>query len=222
MLIYYAGVAIAIVPVDEKHAKLSDITVIEDWGKNMNNTEKVPSSISYTKPISAELQWGNDMSPNAVAMVHTKLELDEQECKIDELEIILHSLDGMHDLDFKHVQETNGYPEYSPKKPDNVVKDFLEKVFARVMTELEYLGFQELEIQRLPVDIVFTVPVVSSLGKSVTNFGFDIRRIGLTEQRMLHIALLPAPDLTRRPFLSSGISLCCRSQRPQLFIQPVI
>ena len=127
----------------------------------MSNAEKVPSVYSYTKAASGEEQWGNSLSEDAVTMVHTKLELDAQQSKLDELDIILHNLDGMHDLRFDHVVKTGGNPDFTAKKPEIVVLDYMKRVFDRV---LKYLGKVPEELLRsLPVDIVITHPVVGLL-----------------------------------------------------------
>ena len=76
----------------------------------MGNHDKIPSVYSYSPGSQAgEQQWGASLSPEAVAMVNTKLELDVQDNKSDELELILQALDGMHNLDFQHVKASQGY-----------------------------------------------------------------------------------------------------------------
>jgi hypothetical protein len=124
----------------------------------MSNTEKVPSMYSYTKAASGEEQWGNDFSEDAITMVHTKLELDAQQSKLDELNIILDNLDGMHNLCFDHVLKTDGNPDFAAKKPEIVVLDYMRKIFDRVMKYLVKIP-EELR-QSLLVDIVITHPVV--------------------------------------------------------------
>jgi hypothetical protein len=127
----------------------------------MDNIEKVPSVYSYTKPKAKEEQWGNDFSSDAVNMVQTKLELDAQQSKLDELDMILHNLDGMHNLHFDYVEKSGGYPEFTANKPDVVVEDYMKKIFARVM---EYLkDIPEVLRRSMPVDIVVTHPVVSGI-----------------------------------------------------------
>jgi hypothetical protein len=125
----------------------------------MRNDEKVPSIYSYTKTTSGEEQWGDSLSPDAVAMVHTKLELDTQQSKIDELDLILHNLDGMHDLSFDQVEKTNGKPDFTTKKPEDVVLDYMKKIFESV--EKHLAKYPTELIRLLPVDIVITHPVVS-------------------------------------------------------------
>lgn len=92
-------------------------------------------------------------------MINTKLELDVQDNKTDELELILAVLEGMNNLDFSNVKASRGYPEYTWKSPEEVVTDFLTKVFQVVEKELNKFSAEILS--RLPVDIVITVPVMS-------------------------------------------------------------
>jgi hypothetical protein len=146
------------VPVDEKTTQLRDIKVLREWN-NSYNEEKVPSVYSYTKPKSKEEQWGNSLSEDAEIMVHTKLELDAQESKLDELDMILDNLDGMRDLRSEYVVSTLGNPDFTPKKPELVVLDYMKKIFERVW---KYLGqYDQGLLLSLPVDIVITHPVVS-------------------------------------------------------------
>jgi hypothetical protein len=125
----------------------------------MGTHHKVPSIYSYS-PVSAagELQWGTSLSPDAVTMVNTKLELDVQENKIDELELLLQVLDGTKNLGFDHVKKSKGYPDYTWKDPEEIVKDYMTQVFEYLNQALAVFG-PDLKAQ-LPVDIVITVPVV--------------------------------------------------------------
>jgi hypothetical protein len=146
------------VPVDEKATQLSDIKVLREWN-NSYNEEKVPSAYSYTKPKSKEEQWGTSFSEDAEIMVYTKLELDAQESILDELDMILDNLDGMRDLRSEYVVSTQGNPDFTPKKPELVVLDYMKKIFERVRI---YLGqYDQGLLLSLPVDIVITHPVVS-------------------------------------------------------------
>jgi hypothetical protein len=127
----------------------------------MTNDIKIPSVISYSARTSDnELQFGADLSPDAVAMVHTKMELDVQETRLDELDLIIQVLDGMKDLNFGHIMASKGMPEYTWKTPEEVVTDYLKKVFAPVWDATSYLGPIR---ESVAVDIVITVPVVSSV-----------------------------------------------------------
>jgi hypothetical protein len=151
---------------DGDSAQDVDINVVKDWGQGpqMNNTEKVPSVISYS-PCSdeEEQQFGFSLSPEAVAMVNTKLELDVQDNKVDELDLILQALDGMDNLSFEKVKNSNGYPAYTWKAPEEIVTDYLEKVFPYVNRILEK---NETLRKGIKVDIVITFPVVSGCHRS--------------------------------------------------------
>ena len=130
-----------------------------DWGPRMGNHDKIPSRISYSAcSEQEEQQWGLDISADAVVMVNTKLELDLQDNLADELDLILRSLDGMSNLTFEHIRQSEGDIEYTPKSPADVVADYLEKVFEHLDKEMDWFG-AELKA-KLPVDIVITVPVV--------------------------------------------------------------
>lgn len=120
---------------------------------------------SYTRSRSHEEQWGSSLSEDAELMVYTKLELDAQESKLDELDMILDNLDGMRDLRSDYVVSTGGQPNYTPKKPELVVLDYMKKIFERVM---DYLGqYDQRLLLSLAVDIVITHPVVSLAHKVV-------------------------------------------------------
>lgn len=144
---------------DVDDASLSHIRVVTNWGSDMTNDTKIPSVITYSKPTEAhEQQFGANLSPDAVAMVNTKLELDVQDTRLDELNMILQVLDGMKDLSFEHIKASKGYPEYTWKKPEDIVTDYLTKAFKSFEAATDYIA----EIRRTaPVDIIVTVPVVS-------------------------------------------------------------
>jgi len=138
---------------------MEDINVIDNWGKNMSNNPKIPSVYSYTLPQHGEEQWGESLSHDAMTMINTKLELEVQDNKSGELELILQALEGMGNLRFEHVKAARGCPEYTWKSPEEIVTDYLIKVFQCVDREVE--KFSPLLKARIPVDIVITVPVVS-------------------------------------------------------------
>lgn len=151
----YTGVAYA--TPSKTRAILGEIDIVKNWGTKMSEMYKVPSVISYSTASRAqEQQWGASLSPDAIAMINTKLELDLQDNKSEELDLILQALEGMDDLNFEHVKMSKGYPSYTWKGPEDIVADYLEKVFQCVPAALnlptEYLD-------RIPVDIVVTVPV---------------------------------------------------------------
>jgi hypothetical protein len=130
------------------------------WAKapGMDNLHKVPSVISYSPSThTQEQQWGASLSHDAIAMINTKLELDLQDNKSEELDLILQTLDGMGNLNIEHVKTSKGYPEYTWKGPGDIVADYLTKVFQAV---LPAMNFPPEYLARIPVDIVITVPVV--------------------------------------------------------------
>lgn len=127
----------------------------------MVNQGKVPSVYSYSQPTAAmEQQWGGSVSPDAVAMVHTKLELDLGTTN-DELDIITQSLDGMGDLSFEHLKTpigVGGLPQYTYTSAEEIVTDYLVKVFEYVRGLVD--TFSEAVRGRFPTDIVITIPTV--------------------------------------------------------------
>jgi hypothetical protein len=151
---------VAYATVDSNNAVLDKITIVTDWGigPGMSNTQKVPSVISYSPRSAArEQQFGFSLSPKAVSMLNTKLELDVQDSKADELDLILQALEGMDNLNFDHVKASNGYPEYTWKAPEDIVTDFLTNVFPYVNKLVDSGSVLR---AKMPVDIVVTVPVV--------------------------------------------------------------
>lgn len=99
-------------------ANLQEIDIVAEWGPKMGNSDKIPSVISYSPAtVAGEQQWGASIAPDSVTMVNPKLELDIQENKSEELELILQVLDGMNDLNFNHIKAIKGYPEYTVTTP---------------------------------------------------------------------------------------------------------
>jgi hypothetical protein len=121
----------------------------------MENHEKIPSAISYSP--GSEQEWGASMSPTSVAMVHTKLQLDVSSTS-EELDFVLQSLEGMHDLDFQHLKNAGALPAYTWKGPENIVGDYLGKMVDSLLEE-ESSFTAELR-ESTPVDIVVTIPAV--------------------------------------------------------------
>lgn len=126
----------------------------------MSNLEKVPSVISYSlKTNKNEQQWGSDISRHSIAMTNTKLQLDVDDTST-ELEQILEALDGMHNLDIRYIKSAEGRPKYTRKGPEEIVGDYLEKIFLYLMEAVSF--FTADLIRRIAVDIVVTMPVVST------------------------------------------------------------
>ncbi|CAO2656251.1 Nn.00g050540.m01.CDS01 [Neocucurbitaria sp. VM-36] len=171
----YTGVAYA--TPSGNRCVLNEITVKDDWGAQMGNHDKVPSVISYSVPSEMmEQQWGSSLSPQAVSMVHTKLELGIQKLQ-GELDMTLQVLDGMKDLDFSRMMTANGIPAYSHKSPEEIVTDYLAKVFEYL--DLTVNNFNEAFRRHTATDIVVTVPTdwsymaMNSTFRALTKAGFN-------------------------------------------------
>lgn len=148
----------------------------------MDNEVKIPSVISYSPCTDAnEQQFGASLSPDAVAMINTKLELEAQDTRLDELDLIIQVLEGTKNLDFEHVKRAHGYPGYTWKVPEDIVTDYLTKAFEHFERATEYLT----EIKtNVPVDIIITVPVVRMNSSLVSRIASSPRhRDGLTKRR---------------------------------------
>jgi hypothetical protein len=174
--------------LDSHLAKLEDIEIIRNFGRGkMSNTEKVPSTVSFSKALEGEEQWGFDIGEDATVMVHTKLELDEQLFIEDELDSILYNLEGMKDLSFDAVIKGGALPDYPVQSPEEIVEHYMLKVYDVVNQRLEQLDDAEMR-HTIPVDIVFTVPLVfiSDASKYIVDFK---SRNGLMPPKMLRIRL---------------------------------
>jgi hypothetical protein len=64
-----------------------------------------------------------------------KLELDPQQ-QLEELRMILDSLTGVKNLDFREIQKADRRPSYPSKEPVEIVGDFLSSIRECVVEEL--------------------------------------------------------------------------------------
>lgn len=161
---FIAGIAYAI--HDNSHPELSNIRTVTNWGDDMSNEVKIPSVISYSPSTDKrEQQVGASLSPDAVAMVNTKLELEVQDTRLDELDLIIQVLAGTKNLNFEQVKRAQGYPGYTWKEPEDIVTDYLTKLFEHFEKATVYL--EEIK-SNVPVDIMVTVPVVYLKSSLVT------------------------------------------------------
>lgn len=126
----------------------------------MSNLEKVPSIISYSMPRQGEAQWGTDISEGAITMVNQKLELELQDSKLDELDLTLYVLKGTDYLSFEHVREAGPLPEFTYNTPEEVVTDYLKRLFKCAR---DAINEEQISRTNTAIDLVVTVPVVSSL-----------------------------------------------------------
>lgn len=120
--------------------------------------DKVPSVISYSRP---DYEWGGDLSAESISMVHTKLELGLQST-LGELDMTLQVLDGMANLNIdemlKTVRSHDDVPAYSHKSPEEIVTDYLEKVFQHLEVEVDKFG--PIARKHTATDLVVTIPTV--------------------------------------------------------------
>lgn len=138
---------------------MNEIDIVSDWGHDMVNLDKVPSVYSYSPSSGAgEQQWGVSLSPDAVAMMHTKLELDVRSTA-EELDLALEVLDGMRNLHFQNIKASGALPPYTWKRSEQIAQDYLTKVYGASAEELYKIYPEELKA-RMPVDIVVTIPAV--------------------------------------------------------------
>lgn len=170
------GVAFAV--ATGPNADLDKIYIVDNWGAKMGNAPKIPSVYSYSpKPDTGEEQWGSSLSADAVAMILTKLELDTQEKKSDELEFIIRALDGMENLHFEHIKKVGSLPDYTWKEPEEIVTDYLSKIYEHVMAQVtkgtrmdagnpQLRSVQQAMTSKIPIDIVITVPVVRNISST--------------------------------------------------------
>ncbi|KAI4930474.1 uncharacterized protein J4E92_004306 [Alternaria infectoria] len=157
-----APISIAWATPSGAECSLEEIDVIEQWGPQMDNEEKVPSVISYSRSSQAgEQQWGKSLSADAVTMIHTKLELGVEDL-LGELDMTLQVLDGMKNLNFDEMMLSKGQndlPPYSHKSPEEIVTDYLEKLFAYVQMEVR-VDENNVFAKHTTTDIVVTIPTV--------------------------------------------------------------
>lgn len=132
----------------------------------MGNSDKIPSVISYSDSSldsSGEMaqQWGKSLSHDAVAVINTKLELDIGKVS-EELDIVSALLDGVKELNFDFIKNAVGPPAFPRKGPEAIVTDYLRYVFEYLAQEVDTTLFSAEVRGQFPVDIVVTVPTVST------------------------------------------------------------
>ena len=143
-------------------ARLEDIDIMTDWGPSMRNYQRVPSVISYSPSPSCETSphWGYDLSPDALAIVNTKLELDVADTKLEGLKNIIQLLDDTVNLNFDYIK-TKKSQQFPWKPPEEIVTDYLHAVFQVIRRRLSEQFTTEL-MKTVPVDGSVAVPQASS------------------------------------------------------------
>lgn len=155
----YTGLAVA--QTQSGHANIDEIEVVQDWGVNGDNQSKVRTMISYVKSSAGKTQWGSAVTDHA--MVNTKLELEPQASRYDELELTWYLLKGTGNLAFEHLKKIGPEPAYTSAPPRQIVQDYLSHIRACACREgvLKKVDLSKLVETNTPVDIVVTVPAVS-------------------------------------------------------------
>ena len=112
--------------------------------------------ISYSpSPFRNGYQWGSNLSPDAVAIANTKLDLETRSVSED-MNINPQNSQEVNNRDSGCHNVDQGRPErYFWKSPVEIVTDFLTKVFEVLTGNL----FREEDLLKvIPVDFVITVP----------------------------------------------------------------
>jgi hypothetical protein len=149
----FVGVAYA--TPESNELPFDEIDLLEDWGPNMGNHKKIPSVISFSRPSQRrEHQWGSDLSENAIAMVNTKMELEPQSV-LSELDLIVHALEGMKNLNMERLKAVGPLPAYTTRSSEQIVTEYLTRVFNYLSEGIEVLRDYK---DMVPTDIVVTVP----------------------------------------------------------------
>ena len=134
---------------------LDEIKIIQKWPGR--KSEKIPSTISYSRSTGRERQWGYDISPDSVVMISTKLELDSSD-STEELELLLQALEGMNNLNFQANKTVDSSLSPFSRSPEDIVRDYMRALLQEVLQILDD------EIGRirttLPTDVVLTFPLV--------------------------------------------------------------
>ncbi|KAL5328743.1 hypothetical protein ACEPPN_002247 [Leptodophora sp. 'Broadleaf-Isolate-01'] len=184
----HTGVAIA-TPVGSV-ADLEEINIIQDWGSSMCNNHKIPSVISYSaaRTKEHERQWGSDLSPQAIAMLHTKLQLEVYHTTA-ELGFISNALDLLGNINFQYIKDSGNAPNYLDKEPEQIIQDYLTKVVEHLFQDVRY--FTPALIALMPVDIVATVPAEwdyrakNSIFRALTKAGLSRENFPLLDEMIL-------------------------------------
>lgn len=161
----------ALARTQSDHAELDKIEVLQNWGSSGNNQSKVRTMISYVKSSTGETQWGSNVSDHGTAMVNTKLELEPQPNRYDELELTLYLLKNTGYLAFEHLKKIGPNPAYTSAPPRQIVQDYLKHICESACRpgSFETIDMTRLAETSTPLDIVVTVPAVSSALSSRRN-----------------------------------------------------
>jgi molecular chaperone DnaK (HSP70) len=109
-------------------------------------------------------------------MVHTKLQLDIGNTS-NELDLALQALEGMDNLHYRHIKNSEVEPSYPIQSPEEIVQDYLHFVFEYLLSSVEQ--FTKQFLRHTSVDIVVTIPAEygyrakNSTFRALTQAGFN-------------------------------------------------
>ena len=127
----------------------------------MSNNDKVPGVIScYPSPQTQQSsrQWGSLLSASAVALINTKLQLNEQDV-LDEPKVV------QQNFHFSHTEAVGALTAYKTKSANQIAQDYLEQIFLMAYTQPPPLLGTE-SVPPIPIDIVASVPAVRCITSS--------------------------------------------------------
>ncbi|KAF2496481.1 hypothetical protein BU16DRAFT_581790 [Lophium mytilinum] len=140
-----------------------DIIVYTSWPGG--EERKVPSTISYSECSCGNRckQWGHNIDDDSLRMQWTKLELEPRSVQ-SELEVLRDLTRGL-DLPMRLQQHQSvSAPRHLAKDAEDVVRDYLSKI-ARLWYQ-DIKATSTFALDRIPVDMVVTHPVVSPLSST--------------------------------------------------------
>lgn len=146
---------------------LDKIILFRNWPEI--DGKKVPSAYSYspTSNDSGCKQWGYSIDENSKVLRWTKMDLEPRTAG-KELKVVRDLLNGL-DLMRKLQQDKdavirNDVPRYITKRSEDIVQDYLTKVF---MEWYKYMrGEGQYTLEQIPLDIIITHPSVGVKDKS--------------------------------------------------------
>src|SRR3954451_25475252 len=115
--------------IDQNNPSLESLNVYQNWPEQ--NSQKVPSVISYSSTKTGHMQWGHSIDDGSQVMRWTKLDL-ESRTTVRELEVLRELMKGLELVEKLHANEntasTNDVPRHITKDAGDVVRDYLTKV----------------------------------------------------------------------------------------------
>lgn len=147
---------------DQDNPSLESLNVYQNWPDKQS--QKVPSTISYSSTERGCKQWGHSIDDGSQVMRWTKLDL-EPRTAARELEVLRELMKGLELIKkFRaggNTASTNDVPRHISKDAGDVVRDYLTKVAREWYQYMRSQGRYTLD--NVPLDIVITHPAVRYL-----------------------------------------------------------